>query len=406
MITLIFPYDYIVMTILLLIILFSLWKGFIQSILGLFAWLGSILITIYSYDSFANFLSKQILKIKIFQNYEYFSTIISIVIAIPIIFLISLFILKKVRKIISSDIDKQILGKVFDKILGTMYGAVFSYLVLTALLIMLERYKFENINYWLNNNSNIILAVNEFNKNPIIKSVLLLKELNKNKYAKDFLKHLAILNIENGSEILAGKLAIKIGRYDYSIQIAKQASYEKRFHNEINYPVIKTSEVVNKKKMPKSELILAVIRQESEFDQKAHSYAGARGMMQLMTYTAKLIAKQAKLPYSKNRLKTDPIYNIKLGSYYLTELLEEYEGSYPFALAAYNAGPKRVKYWKKINGNPQKGKIDYVDWIELVKFKETRNYIQRVLENVNVYRYMLNGTPTKIYNFFEDKAHY
>jgi uncharacterized membrane protein required for colicin V production len=155
------------MTIILLIILFSLWKGFIQSILGLFAWLGSILITIYSYDSFANFLSKQILKIKIFQNYEYFSTIISIVIAIPIIFLISLFILKKVRKIISSDIDKQILGKVFDKILGTMYGVLFSYLVLTALLIMLERYKFENINYWLNNNSNIILAVNEFNKNNI-----------------------------------------------------------------------------------------------------------------------------------------------------------------------------------------------------------------------------------------------
>jgi len=95
MITLIFPYDYIVMTILLLIIFFSLWKGFIQSILGLFAWLGSILITIYSYSSFANFLSKQILKIEIFQNYEYFSTIIGIVIAIPIIFLISLFILKK-----------------------------------------------------------------------------------------------------------------------------------------------------------------------------------------------------------------------------------------------------------------------------------------------------------------------
>ena len=167
MITLIFPYDYIVMTIFLLIILFSLWKGFIQSILGLFTWIGSILITIYSYNSFANFLSKQILKIEIFQNYEYFSTIISIVIAIPIIFLISLFILKKIRIMISSDLDKQILGTVFDKILGTMYGVLFSYLVLTALLIMLERYKFENIYYWLNNNSNIILSINEFNKNNI-----------------------------------------------------------------------------------------------------------------------------------------------------------------------------------------------------------------------------------------------
>ena len=158
--------------------------------------------------------------------------------------------------------------------------------------------------------------------------------------------------------------------------------------------------------MPKPELVLAVIRQESEFDQRANSHVGARGMMQVMTYTAKLIAKQAKLAYSKSRLKSDPDYNIKLGSYYLGSLLEEYEGSYPFALAAYNAGPKRVKYWKKINGNPQKGKIHYIDWIELIKFKETRNYVQRVLENINVYRYILTGKPVKIYNFFEDKVHY
>ena len=183
----------------------------------------------------------------------------------------------------------------------------------------------------------------EFNKSSLIKSVLLLKELDKTKYSKDFLKHLATLNINEGSEILAGKLATEIGRYDYAIQISKQASYEKRFHNELNYPVINTPEVVNQKSMPKPELILAVIRQESEFDQRANSYAGARGMMQLMTYTAKLVAKQAKLPYSKSRLKSDPFYNIKLGSYYLASLLEQYEGSYPFALSAYNAGPKRVK---------------------------------------------------------------
>ena len=158
--------------------------------------------------------------------------------------------------------------------------------------------------------------------------------------------------------------------------------------------------------MPKAELILSVIRQESEFDQKANSYAGARGMMQLMTYTAKLVAKQANLPYSKTNLTRDPYYNIKLGSYYLAGLLENYEGSYPFSLAAYNAGPKRVKYWRKINGDPQKGEISYVDWIELIKFKETRNYVQRVIENVNVYRYILSGKPVKIYNFFEDKPLY
>ena len=246
----------------------------------------------------------------------------------------------------------------------------------------------------------------EFNKNPLIKTVLLLKELDKSIYTKDFLKHLATLDIKNGSEILAGKLAIEIERYDFAIQISKKASYEKRFYNELNYPIIETPKIVNQKTMPKPELVLAVIRQESEFDQRANSYVGARGLMQLMTYTAKLVAKQAKLPYSKSRLKDDPLYNIKLGSYYLAGLLEDYEGSYPFALAAYNAGPKRVKYWKKINGDPQKGKISYIDWIELIKFKETRNYVQRVLENINVYRYILSGKPIKIYNFFEDKPHY
>ena len=246
----------------------------------------------------------------------------------------------------------------------------------------------------------------EFDKNPLVKNILLLRDLNKTKYSKDFLKHLALLNIEEGSEIAAGKLAIDIGRYDFAIQIAKGASYEKRFYNNLNYPIIEVPKIVNQKTMPKSALVLSIIRQESEFDLKANSSAGAKGMMQLMTYTAKLVAKQAKLPYSKSRLKEDPIYNIKLGSYYLAGLLENYEGSYPFALAAYNAGPKRVKYWRKINGDPQKKKISYVDWIELIKFKETRNYVQRVLENINVYRYIQSGKPIRIYDFFNDKPHY
>ena len=78
--------------------------------------------------------------------------------------------------------------------------------------------------------------------------------------------------------------------------------------------------------MPKSEVILAIIRQESEFDKSANSWAGARGMMQLMKYTAKVVAKQAKLPYSISGLTRDPEYNIKLGSYYFNSLIEEYNG--------------------------------------------------------------------------------
>ena len=240
----------------------------------------------------------------------------------------------------------------------------------------------------------------EFKKNRLINQVILLKELDATKYSKDILKHLATLNVKKGSEVLAAKLSTDVGRYDFAIQISKQASYEKRFYNKYNYPIIATPGKINNKTMPNSEVVLAIIRQESEFDSKANSWAGARGMMQLMKYTAKIVAKQANLPYSISKLTTDPEYNIKLGSYYFNSLIEDYSGIYPFAIAAYNAGPNRVKTWRRVNGDPSKGKLSYVNWIELIRFKETRNYVQRVLENINVYKYMLNKEPVTIDNFF------
>ena len=224
----------------------------------------------------------------------------------------------------------------------------------------------------------------EFNKNILIKHIILLKELDATKYTKDIIKHLATLNVDKGSEVLAARLSSNIERYDFAIQISKQASYEKRFFNKYNYPIISTPKEINKKKMPNSEVVLAIIRQESEFDRKANSWAGARGMMQLMKYTAKVVAKQAKLPYSISGLTTDPEYNIKLGSYYFNSLMLDYNGIYPFAIAAYNAGPNRVKTWRRINGDPSKGDLSYVNWVELIRFKETRNYVQRVIENINV----------------------
>ena len=241
-----------------------------------------------------------------------------------------------------------------------------------------------------------------FFKKEIVKVIYLLDELNEDKYSKFMLRHLALDDIENGSEILAAELATNIERYDFAIQISKLASYEKRFHNKYNYPIISTPNYINGRKIPDSAFILSIIRQESEFDLSANSHAGAKGLMQLMPYTAKLVAKQAKLPYSKSRLTTDPEYNINLGSHYIAGLILEYDGAYPFAIAAYNAGPKRVRYWKKINKDPQKNQINYVDWIELIKFKETRNYVQRVLENYNVYRYILEQKPILMKDFFKN----
>jgi soluble lytic murein transglycosylase len=243
----------------------------------------------------------------------------------------------------------------------------------------------------------------KFYSKELVKVVYLLDELNEDKYTKFILRHLANENIENGSEILASELSTNIGRFDFAIQIAKIASYEKRFHNKFNYPIISTPKNINGRKIPESAFILSIIRQESEFDLSANSHAGAKGLMQLMPYTAKLVAKQAKLPYVKSRLTTDPEYNINLGSHYIAGLILDYDGAYPFAIAAYNAGPNRVKYWKKINKDPQKKQIDYVDWIELIKFRETRNYVQRVLENYNVYRYILEQRPIKMKDFFKDE---
>ena len=245
-----------------------------------------------------------------------------------------------------------------------------------------------------------------FFKKELVKTIYLLDELNEDKYTKYILRHLANDNIDNGSEILAAELATNIDRFDFAIQIAKIASYEKRFHNTFNYPIISTPKYINGRKIPDTAFILSIIRQESEFDLSANSHAGAKGLMQLMPYTAKLVAKQANLPYSKSRLTKDAEYNINLGSHYIAGLILEYDGAYPFAIAAYNAGPKRVRYWKKINKNPQKNQINYVDWIELIKFKETRNYVQRVLENYNVYRYILEQKPVKMKNFFKDEPLY
>lgn len=241
-----------------------------------------------------------------------------------------------------------------------------------------------------------------FNK-ELVKITYLLDELKKDKYTKFILRHLANDNIQKGSEVLAAELATNIQRYDFAIQISKISSYQKRFHNKFNYPIISTPKTINGRKIPESAFILSIIRQESEFDLSANSHAGAKGLMQLMPYTAKLVSKQAKLPYSKSRLTSDPEYNINLGSHYIAGLILQYEGAYPFAIAAYNAGPNRVKFWKKINKNPQKKQINYVDWVELIKFRETRNYVQRVLENYNVYRYILEKKPIPMKDFFKDQ---
>ena len=220
----------------------------------------------------------------------------------------------------------------------------------------------------------------------VYSAVSLLNEFDQDKLVKKFIMDLA----ENRSEAAATQaiyLATDLERYDFAVQAGKYYYYKNFYLEPKSFPTVPRPSY-EKLIFPDQSLIHAVIRQESQFDPEAGSYAGAKGLMQLMPYTAKKVSKGLKLPYSKNKLTDDPSYNVILGSAYLDQLLSTYDGSYILTLAAYNAGPSRVNAWIKKYGDPRSDDITPINWIELIPFKETRNYVQRVIENVQVYSFL------------------
>lgn len=161
------------------------------------------------------------------------------------------------------------------------------------------------------------------------------------------------------------------------------------------YPLIQLPAAVQQTGRPEAALVLAIIRQESEFDTAAVSSANAHGLMQLIPSTARATARSQGMEYDRGQL-TDPTYNVTLGSSYLANLIDSFSGSYVLAIASYNAGDFNVRDWISDWGDPRSSSRDMVDWIELIPFSETRNYVQRVMENLQVYRYRLAGQPTPI----------
>ena len=161
-------FDYVLLVITLIIVIFSFWKGFINSILGLLTWVGSVFITIYTYEYLSNYLNNLLLNINFLSNFEQFLSIISIIISIPIIFLLSLFILKRIRKILSSDLDKQIFGLILDKFFGLVYGFVFSYILYSTVLYLTninDLNILNSINIFMIENSNILKELDNYNNN-------------------------------------------------------------------------------------------------------------------------------------------------------------------------------------------------------------------------------------------------
>jgi soluble lytic murein transglycosylase len=134
----------------------------------------------------------------------------------------------------------------------------------------------------------------------------------------------------------------------------------------------------------------ALSRQESEFNAGAKSPVGASGLMQLMPGTAKAVARAYKVKYQAGQL-TNAAYNMQLGEAFLGDLIDSYSGSYFLALAAYNAGGGRVQDWMEAFGDPRDPDVDPIDWIERIPFTETREYVIKIMETVQLYRSRLAG---------------
>ncbi len=224
----------------------------------------------------------------------------------------------------------------------------------------------------------------QFRKRELVRAVEMLGEIGETDRLSIFMHRLSELAKTPGEHVLVASLFESVGRLDLAVGAAKRAGYAGVMLIDHGYPTIE---------LPKGDaerpLVLAMTRQESAFERTAVSKSGARGLMQLMPATAGQIAKSHRLPYSADRLLTDGGYNVTLGRAYLEELLDRFGGSYVLSIAAYNAGPARVRQWIDSFGDPRAKGVDVVDWIESIPFTETRNYVQRVLENLQVYRIRL-----------------
>lgn len=222
----------------------------------------------------------------------------------------------------------------------------------------------------------------EFASRELARAVLALADLGDTRRARIFLLRIEDLAADGTARLLAARLAGHIGRPDHAVWVARRAGADGDMLLPEGWPAPFPIRVAS----PEPAFINAITRQESNFDPSAVSSADARGLMQLLPSTAALVARRIGVAYRLPDLTGNPEVNIRLGAAYLEQMLDRYAGALPLAAAAYNAGPGRVDQWLGTYGDPRGDDVDMIDWIEQIPFTETRNYVQRVIENVIVYR--------------------
>lgn len=232
-------------------------------------------------------------------------------------------------------------------------------------------------------------------KSSFVKIAQIWHDLGRHDHYKTFIQHAIDIARTDGERLYIASLPLKLKENREAIELARYAYKDGAFIPEISYPRL-PSKVADLKS--RSAIVHAVILQESRFDPSAKSAVGAAGLMQLMPETAQHLAKKLGLSGNPAGLTLAPASNVKMGAAYLDELLEQFNGSRVMTAAAYNAGAGKVNEWRERFGNPMKAQsLDQViNWIEIIPFYETRNYVQRVIENANVYSAMERDEPMPV----------
>lgn len=235
-----------------------------------------------------------------------------------------------------------------------------------------------------------------FKSRELVRAIVRLEGTDHAWRAKSIYRHLARTQNSPGEIALVAARAERRNDHTLSLQIGKIAFSRGFDVVTLSWPlgaIPKSASIGNTGRA----LAYAIARQESAFNKAAVSPANARGLLQLLPGTAKGVAKRNSLPYSFKRLTSDAAYNATLGAAYLSEQLEDFGNSYILTFAAYNAGPGRVDEWIGRFGDPRGRKLyDVIDWIEQIPFTETRHYVQRVMENYQMYKARIGGSGLTI----------
>jgi len=192
---------------------------------------------------------------------------------------------------------------------------------------------------------------------------------------------------------LVAHLAHELGDTQMSLRIAKNALAAGQNLLIYAYPIEAFPAYKPLRHPPELAMLLGIARQETEFNTQIVSGAGARGLLQVMPITARHVCRDHSIKCDIRRLLSDKVYNTTIGSAYIGDRMAEFDGNYVLTLAGYNAGPGRVRQWVRQFGDPRSSRVDPVDWIERIPFEETRNYVAKVLSNIQVYRARLGHQP-------------